>query len=79
MFYLKLISGDDAYVHIDCAHYHVCELVNGVKEVTLYKGFTSENGVTYRVGKHNSEVDGIVHFDSCFVTGCDGKTIDKIC
>lgn len=77
MYNMKFISGD-SYVCIQCPHYHVSTLASGIVEVTLFKDFTSQDGVTYRVGIDKSEVSGIVHFNTCYVMNNQGKTIDRI-
>lgn len=70
-------TGQEQAEVIDCRHYGVVTL-NGVggkhHEVTVHPGFTTTEGVTYRVSNHYR--DG---WHSCFVESeLTGKTIDTI-
>ena len=78
MFTLKFCSsfedGTSSQTAICCSHYNVYRFDNRV-EITLYKDFTSTDGVTYTVCQSEIEKP---HFKVCYIENINGKTIDKI-
>ena len=81
MFTLKFCSffneGDScekSLTVICCTHYNTYHFKNRV-EVTLYKDFTSVDGVTYTLAEEDI---GKPHWQVCYVENLNGKTIDTI-
>lgn len=78
MFTLKFCNyyetGDSSVATLCCQHYNVYQFKNRV-EITLYKDFTSENGVTYTIADEDIDKP---RWQVCYVENINGKTIDKI-
>lgn len=60
---------------ISCQHYSAYNFKDRV-EVTVYKDYTSQDGVTYTVSPLKNET--VAHFQTCYVENINGKTIDRI-
>ena len=78
MFTLKFMSSYNDEEHrttaISCHHYSVYHFKNRA-EVTVYKDYTSQDGVTYTVSLCEPDMP---HFQRCYVENMNGKTIDRI-
>lgn len=79
MFTIKFIMGE-AYTHMACNHYSVSVLPCGAKEVVVYPGLTSQDGIAYNVtSEHSSDDSGEPKkYDAAFVMNQQGDTIDRI-
>lgn len=82
MFTLKFCSfcGEDndyekSLTVICCPHYNTYHFKNRV-EVTVYKDFTSVEGVTYTLSEE--DLLGKPYWQVCYVENVNGKTIDTI-
>lgn len=73
MFTVKLVQGDTTHV-LSCNHYAIYKNKT-FTELSLYKDFTTQNGVTYNI---SSEDIGIPTFEICYVENINGKTINVI-
>ena len=68
--FLRVVSGkDEVWYSISCPHYEVFKGYGKPVTVTVYRGFTTENGVEFRQGDT---------FDACFIENDAGKTIEYI-
>lgn len=75
MFTIKLYQDDNCYDVLCATHYMVSKyLAEGkeVCEVTLYKDFTTMNGVTYRIAKKLPTP----HYTYAYIENSQGKTIE---
>lgn len=69
-------SSENVEVNISCPHYIVYSRNDGSKTITLYKDFTSTDGVEYWVAKESLSFSK-PHFHVCYVENSAGKTINK--
>lgn len=76
MFTLKFYRNEYDYDVIEASHYNIRKIqtVNDEWEVTLYKDFTTQSGVVYRVAD-NLEV---CHFKYAYIENSSGKTIEAL-
>ena len=78
MFTLKFCNYYDDYTRSEtilcCPHYNVYRY-KGKIEITLYKDYTSAEGVTYTLADKDI---GIPYWEVCYVENVNGKTIEKI-
>lgn len=77
MFTIKFVNfyedGSSSTTAISAPHYSAYTMKNKTIEITIYKDFTSVDGVTYFL----SNVDvGRPYFQSCYVENLQGKTIE---
>lgn len=79
MFTLKFINqyddGSSSTTSISAPHYQVYQNKNGTCEISLYKDFTSSDGVCYFLSSCDV---GRPYFQSCYVENPSGKTINCI-
>ncbi|AGG58301.1 hypothetical protein VPDG_00140 [Vibrio phage henriette 12B8] len=76
MFTIKLYQDNNRYDVLYANHYMISKFLhdgNRVVEITLYKDFTTTNGVTYRVAKELPTP----HFSYAYIENAAGKTIEK--
>jgi len=76
MFTIKLYSSPDSYDVITTSHYNIYfNDKSKVTELTVYKDFSTQYGVTYRICNRELEVP---HRKYAFIENSSGKTIDHI-
>lgn len=77
MFTLKFINiyedGEESITAISCPHYTAYRMRSGAYEISLYKDFTSTEGVCYNLSSCDI---GRPYFQSCYVENLQGKTIE---
>lgn len=89
MFTIKLFANEDQYNVLECPNYNISRFYvdvppenigdksdqkKEVVEITLYKDFTTQEGVTYRIADYLE----IPHWKYAFIENSSGKTIDHI-
>ncbi|AUR93430.1 hypothetical protein NVP1187O_117 [Vibrio phage 1.187.O._10N.286.49.F1] len=77
MFTVKLYNDQDHYNTISCVHYNVSKFMadgQHVIELTLYKDFTTQNGVTYRIANELPTP----HWNYAYISNETGKTVDGL-
>lgn len=78
MFTIKFINnyedGSSTTTSVSAPHYSAYQNKNGTYEISLYKDYTSTDGVCYFLS--NFDV-GRPYFQSCYVENVAGKTINS--
>lgn len=77
MFTIKLYMDENSYDVLSVPHYNVYRSHQFI-EITLYKDFTTSQGVTYRITKEDYNSQGVPHYDYCFIENSSGKTIENL-
>lgn len=67
-------DGTSSQAVMSCSHFNVYRFSDRV-EITLYKDYTSVDGVTYTLSEKDIERP---YWQCCFVENSSGKTIDRI-
>lgn len=76
MFTIKFFYDEDNYNVVSAPHYNVFRNhKTGVVEVTIYKDFTTQSGITYRVSREDIDIPS---WKYAFIENSSGKTIDHI-
>lgn len=73
-FYRRFASGQEQFDVVECAHYSLLKLSYGATDVTVYPGFTDQEGITYRISNEDADC-----YPTCYIESeSTGKTIETL-